>query len=208
MHIEMVQYCDACRRNAAISTRMAILRGERYDMWGFRPLKGGSNGGESGSDEESGNGSDTSSKSDAEEVTLSCLSLLGTHSFQIVATDEDSDEREDEETITYNLGQHCARRVALFHEFAHWEYHLFQQVNENIDELITQDRELAQKRANKTKEGKKVKEMKKRMVDLDDPDSVVDWLEKKGVVGAQWGVVQEMIEKAKTVEMRKPGEID
>lgn len=71
----------------------------------------------------------------------------------------------------FNLGQHCARRVELFHAFAHWEYHLFKAIEEEIIALETTNRERL---------GKKKK--KKTLVRTSDPDSIVELLEKRKVI--------------------------
>lgn len=71
----------------------------------------------------------------------------------------------------FKLGQHCARRVALFHAFTHWEFALFQVIEEKVTAVETRNREHLMK-----------KKKKKRLVDTGDPDNILDWLEKKGVI--------------------------
>jgi hypothetical protein len=71
----------------------------------------------------------------------------------------------------FKLGQRCARRVALFHAFTHWEFALFQVIEEKVTAVETRNREHLMK-----------KKKKKRLVDTGDPDNILDWLEKKGVI--------------------------
>jgi hypothetical protein len=71
----------------------------------------------------------------------------------------------------FNLGQHCERRVSLFHAFTHWEFALFQVIEEKVTAVETRNREKMKK-----------KKKKKRLIDTADPDNILDWLEKKDVV--------------------------
>lgn len=122
------------------------------------------------------------------------------------SSDTDSDESESSEedaATTFNLGQHCARRVELFHAFTHWEYHLFKAIEEEITALETANREKL-----RGQEKKKKKKKKKHLVDTDDPDAIVDWLDKRNVIEMHWREIQNMMERAKKVEMRQPGDID
>jgi hypothetical protein len=75
-----------------------------------------------------------------------------------------------QEKTVFKLGQHCERRVSLFHAFTHWEFALFQVIEEKVTAVETRNRE------------KMKKKKKKRLIDTVDPDNILDWLEKKDVV--------------------------
>lgn len=76
------------------------------------------------------------------------------------SSDSDSDDQEGKVPPgPFNLGQHCARRVALFHSFMHWELHLFQAISEEVDRTLAKRRRLR-----------------------DNPDELVELLDSRGKV--------------------------
>jgi hypothetical protein len=57
----------------------------------------------------------------------------------------------------------------LFHAFAHWEYSLFKSIEAEIAEFETLNRETLLKK----------KKKKKHLIDTDEPDRILELLEKK-----------------------------
>lgn len=83
----------------------------------------------------------------------------------------DEDETDGELPKPFKLGQHCARRTTLHHQITHWEWTLFQIIDKKIDRL------------KKSKKKKWIQEGDiSRPTSTSDPDKIVEWLEKKGIV--------------------------
>jgi len=78
--------------------------------------------------------------------------------------------------IVLNLGQHCARRVGLFHRYSHWEWSLFRVIEDIIESKIKNPARLRNGR--EWIEASNCRQPKS----IDDPDAIVDWLDDKGVI--------------------------
>ncbi|KAG8849468.1 hypothetical protein FRB91_009867 [Serendipita sp. 411] len=180
IQIDPEPFCAACRRNSAISTQQAQLQGEPYRPLSFQPLKNVNDSTSEESSDESGSGSD-SDESDGSNNN---------------DDDENDDTSEAEPPQTFNLGQHCARRVALFHTLTHWEYALFQLVEEKVLKIETSNRK------------RRKKGNAKRIIDTEDPDNIVVYLENKKVIDSQWRLLETYIRQAGNIEARWAGEID
>ncbi|KAG9055010.1 hypothetical protein FS842_003388 [Serendipita sp. 407] len=180
IQIDPEPFCAACRRNSAISTQQAQLQGEPYRPLSFQPLKNVNDSTSEESSDESGSGSD-SDESDGSNNN---------------DDEENDDTSEAEPPQTFNLGQHCARRVALFHTLTHWEYALFQLVEEKVLKIETSNRK------------RRKKGNAKRIIDTEDPDNIVVYLENKKVIDSQWRLLETYIRQAGNIEARWAGEID
>ncbi|EEB98607.1 hypothetical protein MPER_01856, partial [Moniliophthora perniciosa FA553] len=80
---------------------------------------------------------------------------------------EEADERKT--VIEFSLGRFCARRAKVYHDLTHWEYNLFQVINDEVSSL----RDSAGRKKNKFVRvafagGKKPPE------DLSDADAICD----------------------------------
>ncbi|KAG8829951.1 hypothetical protein FRC17_005745 [Serendipita sp. 399] len=180
--IDPEPFCDACRRSSAISTQQAHLKGEPYRPLSFQPLKQSDDSTSESSSSDSGESSETDDNSDRE----------ARHNHG----DNDEEEDDDDETKTFNLGQHCARRVSLFHAFTHWEYELFQIVERKVLEIETSNRK--RRRKNKTT----------KIIDTDDPDNIVIHLENRNVINARWRHLEALMQQANNIEAKWAGEVD
>jgi hypothetical protein len=74
------------------------------------------------------------------------------------------------------LGGHCARRASLYHKFKHWEYELFLEIERQVEEIVKVNRN-------------RRKKDKRPLVNIDDPDEINEWLDKKEVVIAVSGTI-------------------
>ncbi|KAF8609873.1 hypothetical protein BDV93DRAFT_986 [Ceratobasidium sp. AG-I] len=92
--------------------------------------------------------------------------------FQPVAKKEesvDSDAGEENERATsFDLGRFCKTRVRCYHNFVHWEWQLFQNINDEIEVLRTA--------------GLRNDPARVQRPAPDDPDGIMGWLDGRGIV--------------------------
>lgn len=150
MTIEQENYCDACRRGAAISTRQMRLLGNRYDE-GYEVRV-------------------------TELVrALDLMDFPLRQPLEEVSSNTDSEWR-NKAHVVLNLGQHCARRVELFHRYSHWEWSLFRTIEEIVESKV--------KNRGRLRNGREWIEASdwRQPRSIDKPDAIVDWLGDKGVI--------------------------
>lgn len=92
-----------------------------------------------------------------------------------VSSDPDYEWRSKAHPIL-NLGQHCARRVELFHRYSHWEWSLFRTIEEIVESKV--------KNPARSRNGQEWIEASdwRQPRSIDEPDAIVDWLDDKGVI--------------------------
>ncbi|KAG1878062.1 hypothetical protein DFJ58DRAFT_712696 [Suillus subalutaceus] len=83
--------------------------------------------------------------------------------------------------------------LGLFHEFSHWEYHLYHSFLEQIDEVLDDNRSFV-----RIAFAGGVKPPK----DMRDADKVMDWLDQRGLIESEWQRVKELMDKARNLEIR------
>ncbi|KAG2034904.1 hypothetical protein BDR03DRAFT_963948 [Suillus americanus] len=93
----------------------------------------------------------------------------------------------------FYLGRFCAARTRVFHEFSHWEYHLYHSLLGQIDEVLDDNRSFV-----RVAFAGGVKPPK----DMRDADKVMDWLDQRGLIESEWQRVRELMDKARNLEMR------
>ncbi|KAH8106967.1 hypothetical protein BXZ70DRAFT_1028583 [Cristinia sonorae] len=122
-------------------------------------------------------------------------------------SDEDSepsmneDEDNDEAKKVYHLGRFCARRTRVFHEFVHWEYHLFHALAREVDDL-------RQRLSNKKKKpgerlyvpvayagGMQPPE------NIEDADEVMSWLDSRQIISREIQRLRQMMDSATNLEV-------
>ncbi|TBU35882.1 hypothetical protein BD311DRAFT_647037 [Dichomitus squalens] len=117
--------------------------------------------------------------------------------YESVGEDEpDSDDEEGCETKKeFHLGRFCAKRTRTYHQFTHWEYHLFHALREEVEILkSSQDERSFVKVAYAN--GKRPPE------DLSDADAIMDWLDERQIINIQWQEIKAMMENARHLEVR------
>ncbi|KAF5380945.1 hypothetical protein D9615_003974 [Tricholomella constricta] len=129
------------------------------------------------------------------------------------SSDSDDSEGEDSDAgssgsedqpavIEFNLGRFCARRTQVYHEFTHWEYALFKCIRDEVDELH------ASRQSGGFFRIAYVGGMKPPE-DLDDADSICEWLDQRKVIDMEWKKLKDMMESARHLELdRKKGDND
>src|SRR5882757_9850341 len=121
--------------------------------------------------------------------------------------ESDSEDVEDESSNNtgFSLGSSCAARTQIFHRLSHWnvgqyfanlvpnvdncQYHLYQTLSEEID-LAQQPRR--KRHYNTLSYAKNLPPPE----DASNPDKVVEWLDRRGVVSAEWQKLRELLEHA------------
>ncbi|KAF8522274.1 hypothetical protein BU17DRAFT_44843 [Hysterangium stoloniferum] len=103
------------------------------------------------------------------------------------------------EHIDWNLGRFCAARAKVFHEFTHWEHILYHDLRIEIDTLRNASE------ANQTSSTDRrvfipVTKGPAPPSDLTDADGIMDWLDGRGVINAEWIKIKDMMEHAQKLE--------
>ncbi|ESK96993.1 conserved fungal protein [Moniliophthora roreri MCA 2997] len=112
-------------------------------------------------------------------------------------SDNDNGEEEDErKTIEFNLGRFCARRAKVYHDLTHWEYNLFQAINDEVSSLQAS----AGRKKNKFVRvafagGKKPPE------DLSDADAICEWLDERKVIDIEWQKLKGFMDSSRKLEV-------
>lgn len=102
----------------------------------------------------------------------------------------------------FNLGRFCARRTRVYHEFTHWEFHLFKCIRDEVDDLHASQQSDGFFRI--AYAGSKMPPE-----DLDDADGICEWLNKRKVIDMQWEKIKAMMNSARNLELAsKKGEED
>lgn len=96
----------------------------------------------------------------------------------------------------FYLGRFCAARTRVFHEFSHWEYHLYHSLLGQIDEVLDDNRSFV-----RIAFAGGVRPPK----DMRDADKVMDWLDQRGLIEFEWQRIRELMDKARNLEMRAKG---
>ncbi|KAF9005684.1 hypothetical protein BDQ17DRAFT_1408378 [Cyathus striatus] len=123
--------------------------------------------------------------------------------FEPVDDTQDPDEKADVKD-EFHLGRFCARRTQVYHEFSHWEFHLFQCINQEIEQL-------RQSPNSKRKVFHKVAYAGGKLPpeDLSDADELCEWLDERKIVDMEWQKMKTMMDRARHLEMAtKKGEED
>ncbi|KAG2134421.1 uncharacterized protein EDB93DRAFT_1092717 [Suillus bovinus] len=109
------------------------------------------------------------------------------------SSDIDSDDMISRSGKQFYLGRFCAARTRVFHEFSHWEYHLYHSLLGQIDEVLDDNRGFVRVAFAGGAEPPK---------DMRDADKVMDWLDQRGLIEFEWQRVRELMDKARNLEMR------
>ncbi|QRW14379.1 hypothetical protein RhiLY_13378 [Ceratobasidium sp. AG-Ba] len=114
--------------------------------------------------------------------------------FEAVVKDEESDDDDDEEELptSFDLGRFCQARVRCYHNFVHWEWQLFESIHAEIEVLRT-----AALRRDPAKQDRPA---------ADDPDGIMAWLDRRGIVEQEWHRLEGLMEDARGLEFRKGNE--
>ncbi|CEL51552.1 putative protein C17H9,06c OS=Schizosaccharomyces pombe (strain 972 / ATCC 24843) GN=SPAC17H9.06c PE=1 SV=1 [Rhizoctonia solani AG-1 IB] len=109
----------------------------------------------------------------------------------------DSDESDSEESnLRFDLGRFCRARVRCYHDFVHWEWHLFELVSNEIETLKTAHRrkDPASSRAQRPA--------------ANDPDGIMNWLDGRGIVQQEWSRLEQLMDKARGLDYKKDNDVD
>ncbi|KXN89236.1 hypothetical protein AN958_05990 [Leucoagaricus sp. SymC.cos] len=104
--------------------------------------------------------------------------------------------------LEFHLGRFCARRVRVYHEFCHWEYHLFNMICSEVEDLHAAEAKRGFVRV-------AFAGGKKPPKDLTDADGICEWLDERGFIDQEWHKIKTMMASAHNLEVSaKRGEED
>ncbi|RPD66233.1 hypothetical protein L226DRAFT_500420 [Lentinus tigrinus ALCF2SS1-7] len=111
------------------------------------------------------------------------------------ASDSDEGEDSSETKKQFDLGRFCAKRVRTYHQFTHWEYHLFHALLDEVETLKA------------SREGRGFVQVayangRQPPEDLKDADAIMDWLDERQIINIQWQEIKAMMENARHLEVK------
>ncbi|CAL1704452.1 unnamed protein product [Somion occarium] len=118
------------------------------------------------------------------------------------SSDESDSEEEDEKPSLkkeFHLGRFCARRTLVFHHFTHWEYALFEALDDEVQGL--------RNRLAGRKKGKNVfipvayAGGAQAPDDPNDADKIMSWLDERHIIETQWVAVKKMMDDARNLDV-------
>ncbi|OCH94983.1 hypothetical protein OBBRIDRAFT_884303 [Obba rivulosa] len=124
--------------------------------------------------------------------------------FESLEGSEDSEAHGDDVNgapkRVFSLGRFCGMRTKVFHKFMHWEYHLFEALSREVEDLHARVESRGFVRVSHAK-GKRPPD------DLSDADGIMEWLDDRGIIDLEWRNIKQMMDSARNLEMRaKKGE--
>ncbi|KIY72149.1 hypothetical protein CYLTODRAFT_450081 [Cylindrobasidium torrendii FP15055 ss-10] len=167
-----VPSCDACHFSSRVSTLRGNLSGPLYDRVGFEPIID--------SDDEAPDNGKKKKKGKEKKK---------------------SSKKQPEYLRSVHLGRFCAKRTRVFHDLSHWEWNLFKNVENEIDDLHDAKR--------KGKAFVRVAYANGRQPpkDLSDADAIMEWLDERKMVDREWQKLKKLMESATQLDvMAKRGE--
>ncbi|KAI1795783.1 hypothetical protein LXA43DRAFT_989531 [Ganoderma leucocontextum] len=117
--------------------------------------------------------------------------------YEAIADEPSSDEDEESGEVKkeFDLGRFCAKRTRTYHQFTHWEYHLFHALRDEVESLKAGQEERSFVRVAYAKG-------KQPPADLSDADAIMDWLDERQVINIQWQEIKTMMENARHLEVK------
>ncbi|KAB5595707.1 hypothetical protein CTheo_945 [Ceratobasidium theobromae] len=112
--------------------------------------------------------------------------------FEALNRREQSVDSEDEALTSFDLGRYCKARVRCYHSFVHWEWQLFEHISSEVEVLRTAHRRKDRARTERPAP--------------DDPDGIMSWLDRRGIVQQEWTRLEQLMESARDLEFRKDEE--
>jgi len=122
-------------------------------------------------------------------------------SFEPIIEEIDSEDHDDEDhhTTSLSLGRFCAIRTQIYHRLTHWSYRLYGTLSEEVDLVQRPGKKRLFSRSSKLPPPE----------DTSNPDDITEWLDKRGIVSAEWQKLCELLERAGNLDASSGmGEID
>ncbi|KAF7363480.1 hypothetical protein MSAN_01003900 [Mycena sanguinolenta] len=106
-------------------------------------------------------------------------------------------KRSKKDKKEFYVGRFCAERTQVFHKICHWEYELFKSISQEVDQLqemkqssgVFDDRDV-------------FVPIKKLDVDVEDPDAIYEWLEKRSRIEMEWQKIKTILDQAQQPRCR------
>ncbi|KAF8628447.1 hypothetical protein AX15_003962 [Amanita polypyramis BW_CC] len=119
------------------------------------------------------------------------------HGFGKIPDESDSDDdsaSDEPDNFEYNLGRFCGKRTRVYHELTHWEYALFENILQEVDDLHA---------AKQSKGFIRIAYAgrKRPPDDLGDADGICEWLDERKIIDMEWQRIKDVTESARHLEM-------
>ncbi|KAF8590620.1 hypothetical protein K439DRAFT_1657365 [Ramaria rubella] len=177
-HLEQLEFaipiCDACHLGNRVATLRGVLSGCEYDPLTY----------------------------EVDFLTFSISNDIVTliNLFPIQPRDKIEEKENEHDAVEFNLGRFCATRVHVFHSFTHWEHILYHSLREEIDRL--KEAAICNESRGKARAFIPATNGPPPPDDLEDADGMMDWLDGRGIINAEWIRMKEMMERARKLEAR------
>ncbi|KAN0140744.1 protein of unknown function (DUF4211) domain containing protein [Lactarius tabidus] len=113
-------------------------------------------------------------------------------SFEPIIDERDSEEPdEDRHSTSLSLGRFCAIRTQIYHRLTHWSYRLYGTLSEEVDLVQCPDKKRPFSRFSNLSPPE----------DTSNPDDITEWLDKRGIVSAEWQKLCELLERAGNLDV-------
>jgi hypothetical protein len=114
-------------------------------------------------------------------------------SFEPIIDERDSEEPDDEDrhSTSLSLGRFCAIRTQIYHRLTHWSYRLYGTLSEEVDLVQCPDKKRPFSRFSNLSPPE----------DTSNPDDITEWLDKRGIVSAEWQKLCELLERAGNLDV-------
>ncbi|KAH9180669.1 hypothetical protein EDB89DRAFT_1920417 [Lactarius sanguifluus] len=107
---------------------------------------------------------------------------------------EDPDE-EDRRVTGFSFGRFCAIRTQIYHRLTHWSYHLYGTLSEEIDLVQCPGKKRPFSRSWNLSPPE----------DTSNPDDITEWLDKRGIVSAEWQKLCDLLQRASSLDSWEEG---
>ncbi|KAG8877255.1 hypothetical protein FRB97_003556 [Tulasnella sp. 331] len=123
------------------------------------------------------------------------------HDEQDSESEDDGSETESVNGKEFHLGRFCAQRARVYHRFTHWQYALFEALRTEVDALHERN---SNKGSLKILWGARIEKPQ----DVHKADEVMQWLDDRGIIQAEWIKVKKLMETAHHLDPQRGGMID
>jgi len=114
-------------------------------------------------------------------------------SFEPIIDERDSEDPDDEDHrgTSFSFGSSCAARTQIYHRLTHWNYHLYGTLSEEVDLVQFPGKKRPFSRSWNLSPPE----------DTSNPDDITEWLDKRGIVSAEWQKLCGLLERAGSLDV-------
>lgn len=118
-------------------------------------------------------------------------------SFEPIIDERNSEDPDDEDrrVTGFSFGRFCAIRTQIYHRLTHWSYHLYGTLSEEIDLVQCPGKKRPFSRSWNLSPPE----------DISNPDDITEWLDKRGIVSAEWQKLCDLLQRASSLDSWEGG---